>query len=203
MRPEWLEECDREGRRLEEAEFAVQGARSSGRLRSRQSSNTDGTAADMADAGPGMAPQANRAVASTVAPAARAVAASAAAVSLSMPDPAVSVDESVDSGEETEDLADTDKFNTGTACISNQDAPLAAKRGQSDDARDDGCVSDSTEQLDDAEVTRMHASYCGDSLDPRGTESGDSRRWSCAGLAGRREGARGRGARGRGASSSP
>eukprot|EP01044_Picomonas_judraskeda_P026836 COSAG03_NODE_8303_length_815_cov_1.798883_1_plen_215_part_10 len=113
VRPEWLEECDRAGRRLPEADFAVHGARSSRRLH-RHSAGTSGNAA----AAPGRSARTSRpaardsgsdrdsdterspsaaagSAAAAAAPAAAAVRTPAAAAA------AAAIGEPVDSGDET------------------------------------------------------------------------------------------------------
>lgn len=168
VRPEWLEQCDQAGRRLAEVKFVVQGARSSGRLR-RNSSTICG---DTTLAAVGKRARPSRAgataLAGTTLP---------AAISSSTSTPAASPGELVDSGDETEELVDGDAGRNAL-----RGAPPATRAENHDDDID-GYASDSTERLDEAEVTRMHASYSGDGAGASMAGGGQALSWSCPGLA--------------------
>eukprot|EP01043_Picozoa_sp_COSAG02_P065543 COSAG02_NODE_9927_length_2072_cov_1.461733_1_plen_403_part_00 len=187
VRPEWLEECDNEGHRLSEADFVVHGARSSGRLQ-RNSADPNRSTANAVPAG-------KRAQRSNVDSAAAAAAggATAALRATIAPAPAsaglmttstAELDKaSVDSGEETEDL-DNVLVDAGSTTTQHSLAPSTVG-DKNEDADKDGWASDSTEQLDDAEIAHMHASYS-DPGDPDTSAASAGQaglRWSCAGLA--------------------
>ena len=122
VKPEWLEECDRRGRRLDESEFLLQSARGSDRLQ-RRGSDADASAATAPAAAaaataalPQAAPTAaavsiSNATVSNVTAAAAPAALKPLTVVLPpaalAPDP--SADEPVDSGDETEDIGGEDE----------------------------------------------------------------------------------------------
>ena len=214
VRPEWLEECDNAGRRLPEAEFAVQRGRSSTRVtrRSFDANMGDATAPGSSAGASRLGPSSARDKDSdsrrdsdrgrgsggshSLADGTAAGAAAPAAAGVSAP--AAGMDEPVDSGDETEELVDHDTeidrdISTGRDAVrhgdGDRDPGTAAARSSSASAMgvaslDDDAGGWASDSTERLDDSEVAQMRASFTGDGPHARAAEALRWSCVGLAG-------------------